>query len=68
MGEVPEVFTEVEIASLLGLQLKTLKKNRCLGKGHPPYKKLGRRIVYPKLEFKKWYDAIPLTREVQHGR
>lgn len=59
-----EFYTEAEMADILNIHANTLKRNRCIGTNHPPFKKIGRMVIYPKQEYLKWIQAIPLTRAV----
>lgn len=56
--EREEFYTEQEMAELLGYKLSTMKKNRCMGTNHPPFMKLGGRIVYPKEDYRKWVQGL----------
>lgn len=59
-----EFYTEAEMAEMLRIRRATLIKNRCLGRAHPPFKKIGRQILYPKLEYAKWVQGIELKRAI----
>lgn len=43
-------------ASFLGLSPRTLEKYRVIG-GGPPYRKLGKRVVYALGELERWAEA-----------
>lgn len=58
--ERKDYYTEEEMMEILGYKKPTMQKRRSLGLHHPPFKKLGGRIVYPKVEYRKWEQAIPL--------
>lgn len=60
-----DFYIEKEMAEILGYSMVTMKKNRCLGIKHPPYKKLGCRIVYPKTEYTKWEKGIVLETAIR---
>ena len=60
-------FDEEEMARLLCKAVPTLRSDRCRGRNHPPTRKLGRLVVYPKRDFWKWWEAQPLEREILGG-
>lgn len=60
-----DYFTEKELAEVLRLSPLTLQKNRCLGKGHPPFIKIGRLVLYPKKEFNSWMSGQRVIREIK---
>lgn len=49
----PEYFRPIDVSELMGWSLKTLANYRCEGVG-PPYIKVGRSVLYPKVEFYRW--------------
>lgn len=54
------------MAGMLLLTEGTLRKNRSLGKDHPPFIRLSdRRVLYPKKEFERWLESRPLIREIR---
>jgi len=61
---VENYYSESEMAAILGFKAATLKKNRSLGKGHPPFIKIGRRAVYPKKEAQNWLKAKEVKKEI----
>lgn len=50
-----DYITPEELAAFLSLNIDTLKKWRCIGKG-PSYVKLGRRTLYPKVDVIDWIE------------
>jgi hypothetical protein len=59
-----EYLSEDEIVEVLKIKKTTLAKNRCIGKGHPPFIKCGRAILYPKQEFKNWIKNFRVIKEM----
>lgn len=57
-GIIKDYYVEEEVAELLGLAPRTLQKNRCERRRHPPFKKIGGKIYYPKKEFHLWFDSF----------
>jgi predicted DNA-binding transcriptional regulator AlpA len=55
-------------ARLIGLSVATLAKMRCVG-GGPPFLKLGRRVLYRRVDIKAWLDArrVHNTTEAIHA-
>lgn len=60
-------YTEEEIMLFLGQKKSTLQKNRSLGRNHPPFIKLGVRILYPKKDFQEWVDSQHLRTEIRQA-
>lgn len=52
-----EFYTEEEVAEALGLSPATLMNRRYAGKDHPPYIKVGNRVMYRKTQFWSWIEA-----------
>jgi hypothetical protein len=54
-----------EAASLLGMSVSWLEKTRCFGFGGPPFRKIGRRVVYVRCELMEWDSSrridLPLS-------
>lgn len=55
-----ELLSENEVAEIIRYSPNTLKKNRCEGKNHPPFVKVGRKVLYPKTEVLNWLKARTL--------
>lgn len=62
-----DFYSEAEMASILRKKRSTLQKDRSLGKNHPPYKKIGGIVLYPKKDFEKWMNDHPLHSEIKAG-
>lgn len=62
-----DYLSEDEVAAILRLKRSTLMKNRYIGKNHPPYVKIGGRILYPRKELERWLKGQPLHTEVKAG-
>jgi len=60
--DTPENFTTAAAADHLGLARRTLERWRLIHQG-PPYRKLGRRVVYPRAELDEWAIAKTVTPE-----
>ena len=60
-----DYFTEKELAVILRMSPNTLQKNRSLGKGHPPFIKVGKMVLYPRKEFDAWIKSHRLIREIK---
>src|SRR5579863_8721478 len=56
-----DYLTPEELAAFLSVNIDTLKKWRCIGKG-PSHLKLGRRTLYPKVDVIDWIE-----RQKQNG-
>lgn len=59
-----EYLTEDQVADILLIKKSTLQKNRSLGRNHPPYKKIGARVFYPRKEFDRWFNDQRLHKEI----
>lgn len=59
-----EYFTEDEVAQALGITRERLQVRRSLGENHPPYVKIGRKILYPKTDFVRWFKSQKLHAEL----
>lgn len=59
-----DFYTDEEVAQFLGVKKTTLAKMRCAGRGHPPFKKFGRKIRYPKKEFHAWVNSQPIRKAI----
>lgn len=51
-----DYITPEELAAFLSVNIDTLKKWRCIGKG-PSNVKLGRRTLYPKVDVIEWIEG-----------
>lgn len=61
----PDFFREEEVCEILGVKKITMQRRRCVGQGHPPFRKLGATVLYPKKEFWEWLDTVaPIKREI----
>ncbi len=58
-------FSEQEMAEILDSTIGTLRKNRCIGKNHPPFIKNGRKTLYPVNLFDQWNAAKRVISEVK---
>lgn len=54
--DMPENLTTQAAADHLGLARRTLERWRLVRQG-PPYRKLGRRVVYPRDALEEWASA-----------
>ena len=52
--KLPDLLDPEQTAQLLGLEMSTLAKYRCVGRGEIPYIKICRRIKYPKKLLADW--------------
>jgi hypothetical protein len=53
-----EFLTPDEVARLLRKpSRKVLAVDRCLGRDHPPYIKIGRKILYKRADVLRWLDG-----------
>jgi hypothetical protein len=58
-GDMPfELLTTEEAAHLLRVSISCLRKWRTQGLG-PPWRRVGRRIVYRRCDLERWYDLQP---------
>lgn len=51
-----DYMTEDEVAEIWRLKVETLRKKRYTDSQHPPYIKLGARILYPRSDFFDWLN------------
>lgn len=63
-----DFLTDSDIAEYLRLKVSTVKKNRSIGINHPPFIKIGGRILYPKKEFEHWIKSLELQREISYRK
>jgi predicted DNA-binding transcriptional regulator AlpA len=59
-----DLLTDAQVAEIIGYKRSTLIKNRCLGRNHPPFIKIGRYVLYPKKEVLNWLKSRPLNCEI----
>lgn len=59
-----ELLSESEVAEIIRYKPSTLKKNRCEGRNHPPFVKVGRKVFYPKKEVLNWLKSHELHRTI----
>lgn len=59
-----DYYTDEEVAAFMLITKGSLAKKRCAGRGHPPYKKIGRQILYPKKEFHAWLNSQPVRKAI----
>ena len=52
-SQIQKHLNEHEVAAIIGLSVKTLRRMRHENRG-PIYLKLGRRVVYPEADLTKW--------------
>lgn len=57
-------LSDDQVAEIMGIDKRTLANNRCLGKNHPPYIKIGGRVRYPEEAVIAWLNRFPLRREL----
>jgi DNA-binding transcriptional MerR regulator len=50
---MPNLLSQREAATMLGLSPRTLERYRCTGFG-PPFRKLGRRVLYRPDDLEAW--------------
>jgi hypothetical protein len=50
-------LTEAQVAEIMGVALNTLRNSRYTKSDHPPYVKLGQRVLYPSDRLYKWMNA-----------
>jgi len=62
-----EYFTEQEVEAVFGLTCAYLRKRRNYGDG-PTYRKIGRKVLYPRVEVEAWLDARTRTSTSDDGR
>ncbi len=62
---IDDLLSEADVAKVLGIAVSTLVKNRSLGKGHPPFIRVGRKVFYPRRDLERWLDDRRLIREVR---
>jgi hypothetical protein len=55
-----DYYSEEEVCIFLGLNKRSLQTKRSMGKNHPPFRKFGKTIRYPKKEFHRWSDSQEL--------
>jgi hypothetical protein len=53
------LLTDLEVAKLLGQSVRTLRKNRLLGRG-PRFRRLGRSVRYHPADLRAYLDACPV--------
>jgi predicted DNA-binding transcriptional regulator AlpA len=59
-----ELLSEEEVAEIIRYSPGTLRKNRCNGKNHPPFVKVGRKVFYPRKEVMNWLKSHELHKAV----
>lgn len=59
-----DYYTDEEVAGFMGISKTSLNQRRCAGRNHPPYIKIGRKILYPKKEFANWLKSHPLKKAI----
>lgn len=57
-----ELLSEAEAAEIIQYSPMTLRKNRCIGKNHPPFVKIGRKVLYPRKEIVAWLKSHEIKR------
>lgn len=60
-----DYLTDEDVAEILRLEVSTVKKNRRIGKNHPPFIKIGARILYPRDQFEKWLKQKTVIQEIK---
>jgi len=58
-------YDEEEICRFLGCNKRTLQTYRSNRTNHPPFIKLGNKILYPKDEFHRWLKDQPIFRALK---
>lgn len=61
-----EILTAADAASLLTLSPRTLAQLRTDGTG-PTYAKIGRRVVYRKIDLERWVEERLARSSSEHG-
>lgn len=61
-----KMLTTFELSARIGLARATLAKLRVIG-GGPPFRKLGRTVVYPERELAAWLRSHPLHRSTGYA-
>lgn len=62
------LWDEETCAQFLHVTRATLANRRSAGKNHPPYRKIGGKVVYIPDEVTKWVTGQPICRELADGR
>ncbi len=66
MGEkLDDYYCDEDVAGFLHWKKSTLVKNRCLGKNHPPFIRVGRTVLYPVKAFKEWMESMRIHKEIK---
>jgi hypothetical protein len=56
-------LNEFEVENVTGTPVSTLRYWRVIHKG-PPYRRIGRRVVYPEKLLKSWIEALPMGGQI----
>jgi DNA-binding transcriptional MerR regulator len=64
---MPNLLSQREAATMLGLSPRTLERYRCTGFG-PAFRKLGRRVLYRPDDLEAWLAAQLRTSTSDTGR
>lgn len=59
-----DYYTESEVLEFLGIAKATLKHRRSMGRNHPPFVRLGKKVVFPKKEFHAWLKSRPVHKAI----
>lgn len=57
-------LTEEEVCEILGIGKRGLQTRRTRGQDHPPYVRLGKKILFPKKELEAWLNKKELIRAI----
>lgn len=60
--EIPKLYNEHQVAELLGVSVKTIRRWRLLDQG-PPYKKINHAVRYPVDQVLAWFHSCPIGGE-----
>jgi hypothetical protein len=60
-----DFYSEEEMAEMLRISKPTLQSRRSRGQNHPPFKKIGKVVLYPKKSFVAWVDQFQTHEQIQ---
>lgn len=60
-------FTEEQVSAFLNMSVKGLRDCIYNGRNHPPFRKFGRKTLFPKKEFWAWTNRQPLHQEISQA-
>jgi len=56
-----EFLTPREVSDLIRVPVSSMAVHRCLRHDHPPYLKVGRKIIYKKTDVLEWLESHRVT-------